>query len=158
MSAVRRHCQTMALAMGRPVALSHRMVVSRWLVMPMAAMSADVRRGHPRLGDGLHHHPVLGRPDLHGVLLHPALMGIILGKLLLRHGEDVLLPVKENGAGAGGALVQGQQICTHRGTSFCDFQVERTRRRGQAPALRGGFIRDRIRVPAGGRPRMVHPP
>ena len=40
MSAVRRHCQTMALWMGRPVSLSHRMVVSRWLVMPMAAMSA----------------------------------------------------------------------------------------------------------------------
>ena len=30
----------MALAMGRPVARSQRMVVSRWLVMPMAAMSA----------------------------------------------------------------------------------------------------------------------
>ena len=25
--------------MGRPVSLSHTMVVSRWLVMPMAAMS-----------------------------------------------------------------------------------------------------------------------
>ena len=38
MSAVRRHCQTMALYTGRPVALSQRMVVSRWLVMPMAAI------------------------------------------------------------------------------------------------------------------------
>ena len=37
--AVRRHCQTMALYTGRPVFLSHRMVVSRWLVMPMPAMS-----------------------------------------------------------------------------------------------------------------------
>ncbi|CUO85534.1 Uncharacterised protein [Flavonifractor plautii] len=26
--------------MGRPVARSHKMVVSRWLVMPMAAISA----------------------------------------------------------------------------------------------------------------------
>ena len=40
MSAVRRHCQTMALWMGRPVRRSQRMVVSRWLVMPMPAMSA----------------------------------------------------------------------------------------------------------------------
>ena len=30
----------MALWMGFPVALSQRMVVSRWLVMPMAATSA----------------------------------------------------------------------------------------------------------------------
>ena len=37
-SAVRRHCQTMALYTGFPVALSQRMVVSRWLVTPMPAM------------------------------------------------------------------------------------------------------------------------
>ena len=37
--AVRLHCHTMAFAAGRPVALSQRIVVSRWFVMPMAAMS-----------------------------------------------------------------------------------------------------------------------
>ena len=36
--AVRRHCQTMALWTGSPVRASHSMVVSRWLVMPMAAI------------------------------------------------------------------------------------------------------------------------
>ena len=36
---VRRSCQTMALAIGWPVRRSHSTVVSRWLVMPMAAMS-----------------------------------------------------------------------------------------------------------------------
>ena len=36
-SAVRRSCQTMALWIGRPVARSHTTVVSRWLVMPIAA-------------------------------------------------------------------------------------------------------------------------
>ena len=40
--AVTRLCQTMALATGLPVAFSQRIVVSRWLVMPMAAMSAAV--------------------------------------------------------------------------------------------------------------------
>ena len=39
-SEVRRHCQTMALYTGSPVALSQTTVVSRWLVMPMAAISA----------------------------------------------------------------------------------------------------------------------
>ena len=38
-SAVRRSCQTMALWIGRPVRRSHSTQVSRWLVMPMAAMS-----------------------------------------------------------------------------------------------------------------------
>ena len=40
MGAVRRHCQTMAFMMGSPVARSHTMVVSRWLVMPMESISA----------------------------------------------------------------------------------------------------------------------
>ncbi len=40
MASVRRSCQTMALKIGLPVARSHTMVVSRWLVMPSAAMSA----------------------------------------------------------------------------------------------------------------------
>ena len=39
-SAVRRSCQTMALYTGRPVSRSQTMVVSRWLVMPMAAIDA----------------------------------------------------------------------------------------------------------------------
>ena len=41
-AAVRRHCHTMALPTGRPDARSQRMVVSRWLVMPTAAISAGV--------------------------------------------------------------------------------------------------------------------
>ena len=38
MGAVRRHCHTMALLTGSPVRRSHKMVVSRWLVMPTAAI------------------------------------------------------------------------------------------------------------------------
>ncbi len=38
--AVRRHCQTIAGATGSPVRRSHTIVVSRWLVMPIAATSA----------------------------------------------------------------------------------------------------------------------
>ena len=39
-SEVRRSCQTMALCTGLPVLRSQTSVVSRWLVMPMAAMSS----------------------------------------------------------------------------------------------------------------------
>ena len=44
-SAVRRHCQTMARSMGLRVARSHTRVVSRWLVIPMAAMSSPAHAG-----------------------------------------------------------------------------------------------------------------
>ena len=37
-SAERRHCQTMALQTGFPVDRSQRTTVSRWFVMPMAAI------------------------------------------------------------------------------------------------------------------------
>ena len=59
--AVRRHCQTMALWMGSPVRRSQRMVVSRWLVMPMAAtcrgsmwlvISARARRSEAQISMG----------------------------------------------------------------------------------------------------------
>ncbi len=43
-SAVRRSCQTMARCTAVPVMRSHTTVVSRWLVMPMAAMSLAGRR------------------------------------------------------------------------------------------------------------------
>ena len=48
--AVRRSCQTMALWIGLPVARSQIMVVSRWLVMPIAAMFSrvDARRSPSR--------------------------------------------------------------------------------------------------------------
>jgi len=39
-AAVRRSCQTIALQIGSPDCRSHTSVVSRWFVMPIAAMSA----------------------------------------------------------------------------------------------------------------------
>ena len=41
--AVRRSCQTIALPIGSPVARFQTIVVSRWLVMPIAAMSVAAR-------------------------------------------------------------------------------------------------------------------
>ena len=39
---MRRHCQTIARWIGALVARSQTVVVSRWLVMPMAATSSPV--------------------------------------------------------------------------------------------------------------------
>ena len=80
MSAVRRSCQTMARCIAWPVARSHTTVVSRWLVMPMAAMSLAVRLGFlQRLaagGDGR-------GPDVLGLVLDPARRGKMLREFLL---------------------------------------------------------------------------
>ena len=45
---VRVSCQTIALYTGSPVFLSHTTAVSRWFVMPTAAMSCRVRSALPR--------------------------------------------------------------------------------------------------------------
>ncbi len=68
-AAVRRSCQTMARAMGSPVLRSQTSVVSRWLVMPMAAMSSGLEAGafDGAAGDGGG-----GGPDVGGVVLDPA--------------------------------------------------------------------------------------
>ena len=57
------------------------------------ADALDVADLHPGLGDDLHHHRVLAGPDLHGVVLHPALMGVDLLKFPLLDADDVLLVV-----------------------------------------------------------------
>ena len=84
---------------------------------------------HPALGQHLHQHAVLAGVDLHGVVLHPTGMGIVLGELLLGKLHDVLMLVEQDAAAAGGALVQSDHILFH----------------GVAPPL----LCSRGRVPAG---------
>ena len=66
------------------------------------------------LGDDLHHHGVLAGPDLHGVVLHPALFRVKLGKLLLADGHDVLRLIKQDGPGAGRSLIEGEDVLWHK--------------------------------------------
>ena len=74
--AVRRSCQTMALPTGRPSARSHSSVVSRWLVMPMAAIrlaSKPLQRVVERARDR--------RPDRLRIVLDLARARVDLGEL-----------------------------------------------------------------------------
>ena len=80
-SAVRRSCQTMALWTGSPVSRSHTMVVSRWLVMPMAATS---RGFNLRAAERLDGDADLRRPDLLRIVLDPAGLRKDLREFLLR--------------------------------------------------------------------------
>ena len=69
MSAVRRSCQTMARCTAWPVARSHTTVVSRWLVIPIAAMSfAFSARFFQRLAADLDRRG----PDVLRLVLDPA--------------------------------------------------------------------------------------
>ena len=62
---------------------------------------------------GLCRRPALRPPNVCRVVLHPAGLGIDLGKVVLAHRGDLTAAVKQNGAGAGGSLVQRQNILLH---------------------------------------------
>ena len=64
------------------------------------------RRRNAAFGQDLNHDAVLGGINLHRIMLHISWLGIKLGKFFLRDLHDILLPVENNGPGAGGALVQ----------------------------------------------------
>ena len=102
-AAVRRSCQTMALAIGWPVARSHSTVVSRWFVMPMAATS---RAPMPARASASCITPRLRRPDLVGVVLDPARLRENLPKFLLRDRADSAGMIEDERARTGRALIE----------------------------------------------------
>ena len=53
------------------------------------------------------------QPDLFGVVLDPAILGEVLLELALGTGQVQTLGTEDNGAGAGGALVDGKQVVGH---------------------------------------------
>ena len=77
------------------------------------AHRADVGRLEARLGQRLFGGAQLGAPDLARVMLYPARLRIDLRQLQLGRCHDAALRVEDDGAGAGGALVQGEQIGCH---------------------------------------------
>ena len=97
----------MALWMGSPVSRSQTTVVSRWFVMPMAAMSRGCRCGAAERLDG---DGELRRPDLLRVVLDPAGLREDLRELLLGHADDGAGVVEDDGAGTRGALVEGEHV------------------------------------------------
>jgi len=59
---------------------------------------------------GLACHSQLAAPDLVGIVLNPAGLRKVLGKLLLRQGHDPALAVKHERTRTGGALVEGKDV------------------------------------------------
>jgi hypothetical protein len=93
---------------GWPVSRSQTTVVSRWLVMPMAATS----RGRPGRGRAPRPPRDLRGPDLLRVVLDPAGLREDLRELLLGDRRRCAVVVEEDGAGAGRALIEGEDVRT----------------------------------------------
>ena len=95
---------------GLPVVLSQTTAVSRWLVMPTAAMSCRVRLALDRArADDL----AGVVPDLRRVVLDPAGLREDLLVLHLAGRDDAAGVVEDDRAGAGGALVDGEDVLAH---------------------------------------------
>ncbi len=70
--------------------------------------SSDVFRGEVGFGEGLTRDCALAFPDFERVMLNPAGLGEDLTEILLNSGGDLAILSKEDGAGAGGALIEGK--------------------------------------------------
>ena len=85
---------------------SHRTVVSRWLVMPIAAISARMPGGRDRLtADGQR-----VAPDILRIVLDPAVLREMLAQLLLARADIAALAVEHDGTAAGGTLVERENV------------------------------------------------
>ena len=106
-SAVRRSCQTIAWWIGSPVSRSQTTVVSRWLVMPMAAMS---RASSPARLSASTATPICEAQISCGVVLDPAGVRKDLRELLLGDRLDAAVVVEHDGARAGRALIEREDV------------------------------------------------
>ena len=138
-AAVRRHCQTTALATGRPVSLSHTTAVSRWFVIP----KASIWRGPVSVSSSSS--STTSRHDSNSSAgscsTHPG-CGLDLGDLPADPPQHAARGVDQDGRGARGPLVDGEDVpcpaLSHR--SPCDRANPRPRRRG-SPAAAGSCRR-----------------
>ena len=103
-SAVCRLCQTIARWTGWPVRRSHRTVVSRWFVMPIARTPRPADARAPASASRSTRAARL--PDLLGVVLDPARRGVVLRDLGVGAAEHLALGAEDDRGGAGGALVE----------------------------------------------------
>ena len=110
----------------RPAALPHDGVIHRLSRGPVPHDGGLPLVRHADTGDvplrqmcrSLCGGPPLRVPYLHGVVLHPPRLGIVLAERILRQGQDMPLPVEYDGPRAGCPLIQRQNMVRHNAASF----------------------------------------
>ena len=108
-SAVRRSCQTIAGPSASPVRRSQKTIVSRWLVMPIAA----IRSAPPALSTISRAQSSVFRQISSAIVLDPAGPRIMLGQLLLRRAEAGPVGREQHRPGAGRAFVDDEDRVRH---------------------------------------------
>ena len=97
----------MALQIGLPVSRSQTTVVSRWLVMPMAAMSRGRSCARPSASVAT---AICVAQISPAIVLDPAGLREDLRELPLADGDDVGVVIEHDGARTGGALVECEDV------------------------------------------------
>ena len=114
-----RFAQAQALGLGAPVLPNDGVVNGLAGVAPPHhrgfALVGDAQRRHlgradARLLQGLAGCGELAGPDFLRVVLDPAGVRVDLPKFLLRHGQHRAVGLEDDAAGAGGALVEGEDV------------------------------------------------
>ena len=141
----RRHCQTIALCSGRPVARSKTTNVSRWFVMlRQSSVVAAVLASTRRRDDGQR---VL--PDLLGVVLDPARLRVDLAVVDARPCRAAPpARVEEQRLGGRGALVDGKDVASWR-VLAADQLEQRQRASAARPSMRDAVVAEDVRLAAG---------
>ena len=86
--------------------------------LPLVGDADAQHRGIRHTVDGFRRRLPLRFPDLLRVMLHPALLGVILGEGMLALTGNAARFVEQNGPGTGGSLIQRQNILSHSGLLF----------------------------------------
>ena len=82
----------------------------RCLALVCNANGGNILRRGADLVHGRQRHAQLGGPDLVGIMLHPARLGEVLGKLLLRHAAHLASGVEKDAPVGGRACIQRHNV------------------------------------------------
>jgi hypothetical protein len=77
------------------------------------AEADDVARADAGAGEDLDGGAKLRSEDVHGIMFDPAGIGKMLSELMLGDAGDLAVVIEENSAGAGGALIEREDVLGH---------------------------------------------
>ncbi len=121
-------CRQSVAVLGRPAALPHDSVIHRLsgilipdycsLSLISYAYSLYVLICTSYLQKRLLSHSHLSGPDLHRVVFHPSVLGILLSELFLSNAHHISFLIIDYTSGTGSPLIEGHNIFSHADASY----------------------------------------